>query len=285
VMTTDDPIDRDGKGDEIYGAAFIRKYDRKTLSILEYSNKRTRTYGDGNGRPERVPGGTQNPSGGVAPGNVLPNGGTPHRQLPAQESVMPMKLWEGTLTDNTDALVISPSVWEDDNDPSHFTSWVQNQQTTNDWLFTTQKVQTHLASRAFTPIVLEGVDAYSQYGESAGTVALRGAAALFGIPLSYEQVVMTFRDRPIGLTAPAQTGGGPSNITTTLPNTVVVLTRESIEAALGARPHPVLASEPPVIVISPTPGVMAITFKDRASPSFNTERRACYIMTIHVERL
>lgn len=278
TMTTDDPFDRDGKGDEVYGAAYIRKYDLTTLALQESTNKRTRTYGDGAGRPDRVPGGTQRSTGGVNNGDVLPNGGTAARQIPAQASVLPMKLWEGTLTNGADALVISPSIWEDDNDPAGFTGWVGKQQLTDDWLLTTKKVQDHLASRAFVPIEMDSVDMYSQLGEKPEYTAFRGYAALFGIPLGFEQAITTFRDRPIGLKY-------VDIANTALPNTVVVLTRESIEAALLATGSSVVTPLPGVSITLTKPALMIITFRDKTPANLGLDRAASYVMAIQVERL
>ncbi|HEX2100750.1 MAG TPA: hypothetical protein VHF69_08810, partial [Candidatus Synoicihabitans sp.] len=282
-MTRDDPFDRDGKGDEIYAAAFVRRYDRTTFQLVETTNLRTLGYGDTNGRSDRALGGTMTRTGGVGPGNVLPPGGTPARTQPAQASVLPMRVWQGTLTDGADALVISPTIWEDDDTPTFFAQWVQGQQQLSSWIFTLEKVQTRITTRAFAPLVLESTERIS-YGADQKVANVTGGiiAAGFGIPWNFDQFFVQKMDRPIGV---AQNDFNSLAV----PNTVVVLTREVIEMALSASPPPVDTPAPGVIFHRTKPGVMVITFQDTATEAFRNVAPHTdyghYVMTLQVERL
>jgi hypothetical protein len=284
VMTKDDPFDRDGKGDEIYAAAYVRRYDRKTFQLLEHTTLRTLTYGDGNGRPERVPGGTQHSTGGVAPGNILPNGGTATRLLPPQQSLLPMRVWEGTLTDGADALVITPSIWEDDGEPSFHYTWVQTQQQISNWLFPLEKVQRQIADRRFFPLSLEPSERMSTNLE---TKVLNVTAEIvtigLGIPWNLDEYFVSKHDRPIGIIQNDVTSSA-------VQNTVVVLTKEIIDAALAASYPTAETAAPRTVIIRNKPGILTLSFQDTSTAearfgSINPPDRAHYLMTLQVERL
>src|SRR5207244_10796509 len=71
LPTTDDILDSDGKGDEMYGAAYIRKYKTDPNSIaqpelLESTFLRSLPYGDvTGGRTDRIQAGTQTSNAGI----------------------------------------------------------------------------------------------------------------------------------------------------------------------------------------------------------------------------
>ena len=77
--TVDDQLNRDGKGDEIYGDAFIRQYNRTTGQLTNSSNAQTWVYGDTNGfqdaqgNPLRQQAGSLSYLGGITVGDFIPD--------------------------------------------------------------------------------------------------------------------------------------------------------------------------------------------------------------------
>src|SRR6185436_659221 len=99
-------------------------YDRTSAKILESSSLQTEVYGDTNQAPNRQFAGTMSPLGGIQAGDKIPNDMSATRIAAPQEKIFPWRLWQGTLTDGVDALIISPSVWEWDNGPRVLAQWV-----------------------------------------------------------------------------------------------------------------------------------------------------------------
>lgn len=118
-QTFDDPLNRDGWGDEVYAATFVSRVDRTTLALRESALITTRTYGSPGGFPNRSP-----VDGGIVTGTTQPIDIDLRLQLPGTGSVdqFPVKLWEGVL-DATNALVIAPSLWEWDGNATGFVFW------------------------------------------------------------------------------------------------------------------------------------------------------------------
>ncbi|HEY1270772.1 MAG TPA: hypothetical protein VGF08_02270, partial [Terriglobales bacterium] len=141
----------------------------------------------------------------------------------------PLKLWQGTLTDGSDVLILSPSVWESDDDQSVLSVWGQTQNALGDSLWNKPEVQTQISQQIFSPLVLGNVNGVSGTLASAAASTISGA---FGIPLlalPARAILGGGIDRPIGLI--------PNGVdATALPNVTIVLTREIIEKALGGGP-------------------------------------------------
>jgi hypothetical protein len=235
------------------------------------------------GRADRIQAGTQTSNGGIRGADRIPDGATPLRSGPALPDQIPMKLWEGTLAD-AEALLISPTIWEYDGEKSIYATWVEKQRELDSSLINAQKVQEKLRTLDFAPIVLGDVENFQ--GEvQAGWKILRG---LLAIPTPIEDLVKTPHDRPIGI---FQAQGSSM---ASLPHVVVVLTRQIIEKALSGSAAltfiPKLQSGEEVtgVILAPMkPGVLAIVLQDNV-PTLNLPlidfRRACYVMTIQVER-
>jgi hypothetical protein len=269
--TQDDPLDRDGHGDEIYAAAFVRKYDRTTTQNLLSYNRQTRVYGDSN-QSDRIQAGTQTALGGIRAMDSIPNNATADRRVaPQDNSYFPYKLWGGTLTDGAEALIISPSIWESDGVPNLFYQWNAKQNIVSSSIFLDTKVQDQIASRKFGPLTLGAtVGTSGDVASGAGTFG-DIVLALAGIPPI--NMLTSGLDRPIGLVQ-----SGPDQ--NALPNTAIVLTREIIEAALSSS-HPPIAPAP-VVIPTPKPGIMVITFADSGPRLGDTG--ASYVMALQVER-
>jgi hypothetical protein len=295
--SVDDILSRDGVGDEVYAAAYVRRYDRRTAQVVDAASLKTLSYGDVNQfGTQRVQAGSRSPTGGIRDGDPVPDGPlVAVRTLPAQAVTFPWKVWEGTLTDGVDALVISPTIWEQDGGTSYYTQWEQQQQTLNVSLFSRQSIQDQIAQKLFGTLVA-GVSGVNS--GAAAQIQLRNVADLslmmFGLPIPVANLLSTSADRPIGVvpntSAPDQT---------LMPIHTVVLTREIIEGALtqpalGMVPSPIIAPTAlvgaPAIalipVLAPQPGILVIGFQDGLLPGFlGADRPAIYQMFIQVERL
>jgi LCCL domain len=135
-QTIDDPQHRDGLMDEVYVTAASLQWNRADLSIVRRSLIKTRTYGDATDRirfPDRVQAGTAGPVGGIWGGNGGNADQVPREYDPAGSLVpaplldqFPLYVWEGTLTEGTDALLIVPSIWEWDGNPIPYNAYADN---------------------------------------------------------------------------------------------------------------------------------------------------------------
>ena len=266
-QTLDDPLQKDGRGDEIYAAAFYRRYDRKTTANLEMSEVQTRVYGDFYQAPDRIQAGTRSAAGGIQSGDMIPDGASAQRTLPPQVSQFPLLVWQGPLTDGADALLISPSIWESDGNPQLFSGWVQSQTSLSNSIFLAAKVQNEIGSRVFQPLTLGTSEGVS--GSLASAAAQTAVLAAFGLP----PVLTLFsapQDRPIGLRGTKDANGVDTAL---LPNTTIVLTREIIEQALRS------SSGGGQSVL------MTITFADDFSVSNGVlDLPGTYLMVLEVER-
>ena len=222
------------------------------------------------------------PFGGIQDGDVIPAGGTSTERLMApQISIFPWLLFDGTLTDGVDALVISPSIWEEDGDNTPFLNWVQSQTGLNVSLGVDPLVVDQITQRRFVAIQNGSASPVGGFtiNPSAviGIAVANGALGLLGLPpLAFLLAGST--DRPIGMVS---TGIG----TSALPNTTVVLTREIIEAALS-QPALGVTMVNGMGLFLPKPGLMVIPFVDgQFGGAFTRDRPAVYLMIIQVERL
>jgi hypothetical protein len=120
----DSPWHRDGKGDEIFVAGSVHRYERSTATLTEATAVRTRVYGEAAPRfPGRISAGGI-PGGGIQAGDQIFYVSTPPGAPP--ESAFPLTIWEGDLYPD-DVLLIRPAVFESDSDEggpsSAFAEW------------------------------------------------------------------------------------------------------------------------------------------------------------------
>jgi hypothetical protein len=333
AVSADDPLSRDGFGDEAYAAAYIRRYDRRTEKQISATTCRTRTYGDvavansatisnscgsstgANPQAEvssgssqvaigmpRIQGGNWMPTGGIRDYDMIPNGpAVAARSQTPKDNAFPWRLWEGTLIDGVDALVITPSLWEQDGavlgsstiteinqalqqqTQAFYNQWRQQQQTIDSSIFSDTLVQGQITGKRFG-MIAAGAQANSSNTAAASVFFNQVATmAAHGIPLA--ALLGSGADRPIGLVS---TGFDQ----TALPNRLVVLTREIIEAALAGPALGVIPSTIPNVagVAAPVRGVIMVPFYDGRMPLGSQgltflERPAMYQMFIQVERL
>lgn len=115
-----------GDGDEVYASAAITTIDRRNTSVLQpWTVVRSATYGDTSRNPERVQAGSFSPTGGIRTGDVVPTGTDPQTSTAAPSSTrLPLAVWEGTLRDGIDAVVVNPVLWESDGGTEYYNLWM-----------------------------------------------------------------------------------------------------------------------------------------------------------------
>jgi len=226
-QTVDDPIDRDGKADEIYAANVIIRVNRTTGSRNAAPIfVKSREYGDiGTGQwPLRIRAGTALPSGGIIGGNAVPIGFIPSSPAGAPSGeTFPFTLWEGSLTDQGEAVVLIPSLWERDIDDVAFKNYTGNWLSNRTPFLESDYMKNQYSSTALMATVGPA---------DAGTFALAAAGTTFTQPIygvyAWPALSLTSPvDRPIGLGTIYGALGYQER--------VIVLTREKLASlAVGA---------------------------------------------------
>lgn len=225
--TKDDMFSRDGKYDEVYGAFIMLHYDRMTSALLDKDLGRTKVIGDTNHLPGRVKGGTASADGGLAAGDVFPAVADPSKLYGAQPTnySFPYLIWTGTLTNERDAVIILPTIWEYDGQPAGYDNWFAHEIADSPRIWSDAGVQ-----RALTADVL-GVTMPPGTPQSSGWPSFR-ADSLFEMTFFGSGIETLFGmgsyDRPIGATH--------SGVFPTLPRRAIVITREIIESTLNKPP-------------------------------------------------
>ncbi len=125
--TYDDQLNRDGYSDEVYAAASWGLFDRTSKASLANGTVRSRTYGDNRGWPARVLAGKATPSGGLMAVDTIPRGWRVQGPPPVESDPirLPVVVWEGSLTNGREILVVRPALWEEDADPATYLRWRQ----------------------------------------------------------------------------------------------------------------------------------------------------------------
>jgi hypothetical protein len=123
--TWDDVFEWDGKRDEVYISAIVRKLDRDG-NVQYASSDATPVLGDINNQNGRVQAGSASPRGGLRTGDSFPTP-TPWMRsqgLDLRRNWPPYTVWEGDLTDGKDVVLITPAVNEWDPGASALEGWL-----------------------------------------------------------------------------------------------------------------------------------------------------------------
>ncbi len=110
----------DGRGNEVYILTQVNEYrywGRSGNTLASTRMLRTPTFGDVHNYPGRVRAGSASPTGGIQAKDEYPAAVQLVSQLqPPTTANLPFHLWEGDLTEIDGALILSPSIWEADED-------------------------------------------------------------------------------------------------------------------------------------------------------------------------
>jgi len=124
----DDILDGDGRGDEVFFAAYRAMVTNPAAStVAPLGVVQSAVYGDTNNFPTRIRAGTAGPTGGVRSGDVIPSVAALGAQpgIAATADRLPLLLWEGTLRNDSSILALAISGFEWDNAaPGPLNSWI-----------------------------------------------------------------------------------------------------------------------------------------------------------------
>ncbi|HMA21880.1 MAG TPA: fibronectin type III domain-containing protein [Gemmatimonadaceae bacterium] len=120
--TVDDLLDSDGKMDEIMPMVFVRQFDQASgVAMGAPTVAKGYIHGDNQGKfRARVRAGTASNTGGIQKGDVFPAGLMQGPPGSPSTTTFPLKVFEGFLTRDHEALVLYPSLWETDDAPSRW---------------------------------------------------------------------------------------------------------------------------------------------------------------------
>lgn len=111
----DTALQTDGKGDEIFVLVDLRQLSVGGSPVGPVTQIATAVYGDTNGFPARIKAGSRSSQGGIRTGDNIPEGLAPWFRYEApQRNRLPLLVWEGTLTEGRDGVLIVPAIWEQD---------------------------------------------------------------------------------------------------------------------------------------------------------------------------
>lgn len=256
--TFDDQLSRDGKYDEVYAAFTMFQYDRKTSRQVGTDLKKTLIHGEAKPGDGRVKAGTASASGGLKTGDMFPQVADPSQRYGAalSSSSFPFLVWQGSLTEGQDAVIILPTMWESDGNTAGFSDWFQNGVTSAPRIWADVAVQQAITAPKLALVSLTG-NIVTTAGPTSGGAAIAmfltgGASLLF----------TGSWDRPIGLQR-----SGPVPV---LPRRAIVLTREMIESAFATSAG---GGTPP--------GRLDIQLVDAPGPDL----QGSYVLYIQVERI
>lgn len=316
-QTKDDFLSRDGHGDEVYGGFMTFHYDRTTSQLLDQDLRRTNVIGErgydgldfgsrliaGAGqitdrltgldravKNSRVKGGTATQDGGLNQYDVFPAVADPSQTygVAPTNNTFPFLVWDGSLTNAKDAVVILPSLWEFDGFPDGFNKWHQVEQSNVIQIWSDPGVQAAVAGTQLALITPNGTleTSFGLHMTAGGIfeMAMVGMGPIAALTAgSY--------DRPIGVGMHGVGGTGGALSGPVLPRRAIVITREIMEATLAklANYNPASAAPGvfaiyganPVVLPSPPPGTVAVQLFE--SPA--DDLQGMYILYLKVERL
>jgi hypothetical protein len=283
--------------DDVYGGFIMLHFNRQTGQLLESNTLHTKVLGDINGRVfgetdggdfNRLRAGTANPTGGLKSGDSYPDAG--HARFRGQDGgvpnsvTFPFAIWGGTLVNDSDALVILPTLWSRDGKLSGFEQWQSSELSSASQIWWDPAVQKALRQTTLGVVAPPGSATPSGDPNFSNLTKVFGAAFMAGLGQPWALALLfdpSAHDRPIGLD-PNVRG---------LPRRAIVLTREMIEQALNS-PRVVLNQ---TMVVPNYPlwllsyldapvGVIPVLLFDYVPPPGEPLKTA-YVMYLQVERL
>jgi len=287
--------------DDVYGGFIMLHYDRQTGQLKNQDARRTKVLGDINGRVfgetdggdfKRLRAGTASPTGGLKNGDSYPNAANARirgpQGAPPNRETFPFEVWTGDLTNNSDAVIILPTLWSRDGKTEPFDAWQSAELTAASQIWWDPAVQEGLRGTTLGVVAPPGSATPTSDRLLTNAVNLLGAALVAGLGQPWAMGFFNLsafdpstRDRPIGLN-PSVRG---------LPRRAIVLTREMVEQALNG-PKPLLL---PTMVVPHYPawilpyldvpvGVIPVLLSDYVPPP-GDPLRWTYVMYLQVERM
>lgn len=249
--TMDDPLQRDGKGDEIYVAVYVAEYNSKNGQRLRSDVVRTPVFGDKSGfGADRNLAGSAGSSGGLKRSDSYPGTNPAVRTRAPSRLDMPFIVWEGELIAGENHLVVIPSIWEWDGSAGGLDVWSNSlRSSAPEARYQLQlALQQAVAEKRFSGWPGAHLSPPSFWGRSDAIPPMVG-------------------DRLIGLVAP--TAGG---VHYKYFDRALAINREFAEAELARTAQTSLP-----------PGVSSLRFMD--DPSLNDQFGGDYMLYLQVERL
>ena len=221
-----------GNGDEVYAAAGVAVVDRRDSSVIHpWAVNKSDSYGDVGRNSGYVRAGSSTPTGGLWAGDVIPAGTDPRTAVTAPSSTrFPLKVWEGTLRDGIDVVIVKPTLWEIDGQVEYYNQWATLRDPIGNFQnprFGAVKVVDDSAAQA--AIVKERA-AQGDITFFNGTAVFICDQSLGALP----DVCGGGADRPIGIDASKECVRWKLNDEQYWCDIAAVFTREGIERALSA---------------------------------------------------
>lgn len=122
--TLDDPLQRDGKGDEVYIAVYVAEHDSRGNRLSSNVIRPPVVFGDKSGFGSgRVSAGSRSGSGGLRSGDGYPGANPATRTRGPSPVNLPFTVWQGELAAAGNYVVMVPSIWEWDGNSQDFDGW------------------------------------------------------------------------------------------------------------------------------------------------------------------
>lgn len=254
--TYDDPLQLDGKRDEVYVSVEVALAD-KDRRILEPGAAivQSKVFGDvggANASTGRIRAGKASPQGGLGTGNSYPSETPWLRQGEPLPDALPLAVWQGELTEGSNAVLITPTIWEYDAPDlrAAFQSWMHwNQDATSSLLASPDLV---------------GLLAQLVGPEAPATLA--AMAPVQKVEVELLDAIGKMGDRPIGMTVTTDPKTGKQSYS--FAPTTIVLNYDTAERLLAQN------------VGGKGPGVVALRFQET-----DTKLGGNYTLYLLVERM
>jgi len=165
--TWDDPLNWDGKHDEVFLDVNVKVVDNNGTVHQNFSSL-SDTMGDTWGQPNRIQAGSASDRGGIITNDTFPSGDPVHRTGSLNSRRFPpYVIWEGELEPGRDMVMLSPTIWEWDPGAGFWDGWL-------DWQVKTDDRYGKRAKEIFGkiwPVAAPVFDAVSLGIQTAGTLA------------------------------------------------------------------------------------------------------------------
>jgi hypothetical protein len=236
--TYDDPLQLDGKRDEVYLSVEVALAD-KDRKLLEPGAAvvQSKVFGDvggANAGHGRIRAGHASPQGGLQAGDSYPSDQPWRRQGEPTPDALPLAVWQGELVEGSNAVLVTPTLWEYDAPDlrAGFQAWMHWNQDATSALLASPELMTLLGT-------LVGPEA---------PATLAAMAPVQKVEVQFLDAIGKMGDRPIGMRV--TTDPTTKQESFTFSPTTLVLNYDTVERLLAQN------------VGGKGPGVIALSFKE-----------------------